>query len=126
MQCSAAVGVRPGVGTGRQSGPSIASQAQRVVRLADRRTLPPIFGFCRFAEAGSQGLVYGDSQKGVARHVDAALEGAEPAGLPVEQPSRIERASNVGTACAPGLVFPLPARADHVIQWTAAIPAQTR
>ena len=93
----------------------------RIVTLANVYKRPGIYGFREFAEAGglmSYGLSYRDYFKGVARYIDKVFRGAKPSELPVEQPTRIELAVNLGTARALKITFPpsILLRADRVIE----------
>ena len=99
----------------------LAGHLQRIVPLANGAPLPAIYGYSEFAEAGglmSYGLSFRDYYKGVARYVDQVLKGAPPADLPVQQPTKIELAINLGTARKLGITMPpqLLARADKVIE----------
>ena len=97
------------------------NEMQRIVSLANGVSLPGVYGFREYAEAGgliSYGLSYRDYYKSVARYVDKVLRGTKPADLPVEQASKIELAINLASAKVLGLSVPqsLLLRADEVIQ----------
>jgi putative ABC transport system substrate-binding protein len=95
--------------------------ARRIADLAAQYRLPAITPFREATDAG--GLVsYGPSITDMFRHsahfVDKILKGANPAELPIEQPTRFELVINLKTAKALGLTLPqsLLVRADEVIQ----------
>jgi putative tryptophan/tyrosine transport system substrate-binding protein len=83
--------------------------------------MPTIFSTRDFVKAGalmSYGPSYTERFGRAADYVDKILRGANPADLPVEQPTKFELVINVTTAKALGLDVPPPllARADEVIE----------
>lgn len=92
-----------------------------IAAFARRERLPSIGGWKPFTQAGalvSYGPVLRDSYARLAFFVDKILNGAKPADLPVEQPTRFELVINLNTAQALGLTIPssLLLRADEVIE----------
>jgi putative ABC transport system substrate-binding protein len=92
-----------------------------VADLALKYRLPTMMDNKEFAEAGgllSLGLDLVDSYRRAATHVDKILKGANPADLPMEQPTKVEFVINLKTANALGLTIPpsLLQRADQVIE----------
>ncbi len=93
----------------------------RIAQFAIQRRIPSIAGNSNYAAAG--GLIgYGPTPVELnliaARQVASILNGANPAEIPVAQPSRLELVINLKTARALGLrIRPsLLARADQVIE----------
>jgi putative tryptophan/tyrosine transport system substrate-binding protein len=94
-------------------------ERRRIVDLARRGELPAMYSQREFIDAG--GLVsYGpsliDMSRRGARQVDKILRGADPKGIPVEQPTKFDLVINLKTARDLGLTIPrsLLARADDV------------
>ena len=96
-------------------------QLKRMVDLIASNRLPAICNFIEFPKLG--GLMgyapsLPDEFRHAASHIDKILKGANPADLPVEQPTRFQLVINLKTAKTLGLEIPstLVARADEVIE----------
>ncbi|MDF3018259.1 MAG: hypothetical protein K0R44_3484 [Thermomicrobiales bacterium] len=103
------------------SNPLFRGTARTVAELALEHRLPAMFGTREYTEAGGL-LSYSpdraDLWRRAAAYVDKILKGADPADLPVQQPTKFELVINLKTAKALGLTIPptLLARADEVIE----------
>jgi putative ABC transport system substrate-binding protein len=101
--------------------PLFFANRQIVLSLASAARLPTLHDLRRFPEEGAL-MSYGpdlyDLFRRAAIYVDRILKGAEPAGLPVEQPTRFELVINLKTAKALGLEIPptLLGLADDIIE----------
>jgi putative ABC transport system substrate-binding protein len=101
--------------------PLFFANRQTVLSLASAAGLPTLHDLRRFPEEGAL-MSYGpdlyDLFRRAAIYVDRILKGAEPAGLPVEQPTRFELVINLKTAKALGLEIPptLLGLADDIIE----------
>jgi len=94
---------------------------QQIVNFVKHQRIPSMFDRGSLAMAGGL-MSYGPDQVELWRHaavlVDKIFKGANPADLPVEQPTKFELVINLRTAKALGLTIPpsLLQRADEVIQ----------
>lgn len=101
--------------------PLVYLERKRIAELALKHRLPAIYGGAEYADAGGL-LAYGPSYPELFRraaiYVDKILKGANPANLPIEQPTTFELVINANTARALGLAIPssMLARAKRVIQ----------
>jgi putative ABC transport system substrate-binding protein len=94
---------------------------KRIVDFALKSRLPSMHGNREFVDAGglmSYGADLADGYRRVAIYVDKILKGANPADLPIEQPTKFEFEINLKTAKQIGVTIPpkVLARADRVIK----------
>lgn len=101
--------------------PRVASYRQFLPRYALEKRLPTMFDWEPFVEAG--GLMsyvpdFPDMARRVAGYVDRILRGANPADLPIQQPTEIYLTLNRKTAQAIGVRVPenILQRVDRVIE----------
>lgn len=93
---------------------------ERISKLALKYRLPTIAYVPEFTDAGAL-MSYGPPRQAMyrrsAHYVKKILAGANPADLPVEQPTQIELSINLKTARTLGITIPdaLLARADQVV-----------
>jgi putative ABC transport system substrate-binding protein len=102
--------------------PIFTAQASRLAHLATSHKLPAIYYHQGFAKAGGL-LAYGPNLSAfswyrAAIYVDKILKGAQPADLPIEQPTKFDLVINLQAAKQIGLTSPphVLARADRVIR----------
>jgi putative ABC transport system substrate-binding protein len=93
----------------------------RLAELAARHGVPASYDNRQIVAAGglmSYGPNTNDMLRRAVSYVDKILKGANPADLPIEQPTRFELVINIRTAKSLGLTVPqsLLARADEVIE----------
>jgi putative ABC transport system substrate-binding protein len=92
-----------------------------IADFAIQARLPSTFHLREFAASGgliAYGVDRSDLFRRAASYVDKILKGANPADLPVEQPTKFELVINLKTAKALGLTIPpnLLSIADDVIE----------
>jgi putative ABC transport system substrate-binding protein len=103
------------------SGPFFAQQSRRLTELAIRYRLPSMFIFKAYTESGGL-MSYGADNVAMytqsASYVAKVLQGAKPADLPVELPTKFEFAVNLKTAKALSIELPtsILLRANDVIE----------
>jgi putative ABC transport system substrate-binding protein len=101
--------------------PMLYGEHKRIVELAAKSRLPAMYAAREFVDDGGL-MSYGASLpnlfRGAATYVDKILKGANPADLPVEQPTKLELVFNLKTAKELGLVIPREflLLADEVIE----------
>ena len=87
----------------------ITKYRNEILDLAAKRSMPVVSLYKEFAEAGGL-IAYGASPPPIyrraAHYVDKILKGANPADLPVEQPTKFDSVINLKTAQAQGLSIP--------------------
>jgi ABC-type uncharacterized transport system substrate-binding protein len=103
------------------SDPLVGSNRVRITTLAAAARMPATYGLRDYVEAGglmSYGPSFADLFRRAANYVDKILRGTNPGDLPVEQPTKFERAINLKTAKALGLRIPqtLLATADAIME----------
>ena len=94
---------------------------RRIVELANEWRLPAIYQIGDFVDMGgwlSYGPDFHEQFRKAAVYVDRILKGANPADLPVEQPTKFELEINLKTSKLLGVTIPdsILARADKVIE----------
>ncbi len=116
-----AFGRQPNGGLIVLSGPATSVNRELIIALAARFKLPAIYPYPFYVKSGgliSYGIDNHDLWRRAADYVDRILKGANPAELPVQEPTKFELAINLKTAKNLGLTIPpsLIARADDVIE----------
>ena len=97
------------------------SLRENLVEHAAKHRIPAMYGSAEFVEKGgliSYSTNVVDHYRRAATYVDKIFKGANPAELPIEQPTKFELIVNTGTAKALGVAIPrsILLRADRVIE----------
>ena len=103
------------------SDPIFQTYQSHIAKFAAKQQLPSISEVPGFAEAGGliqYGLSIPEMGRQAAVYVDKILNGANPADLPIERPTKFEFLINLNTAKQLGLILPpaMLARAEKVIK----------
>ncbi len=88
--------------------PMLFAEHRHIVELAAKNRLPAMYQAREFVEAGglmSYGSNLADQARRAAVYIDKILNGAKPADLPVEQPTKFELLVNLKTARELGLTI---------------------
>ena len=101
--------------------PLTMNYRNQIAEFAAKNRLPAIYGLREYVDSGgliSYGASFLDQVRRAASYVDKILKGANPADLPVEQPTKFELVINLKTARTLGLDMPpsVLARADELIE----------
>jgi putative ABC transport system substrate-binding protein len=101
--------------------PATSVHHELIAALATRLRLPTIYPYPYFVESGgliSYGIDNHDLWRRAADYMDRVLKGANPAELPVQEPTKFVLAINLKTAKALGVTVPsqLLARANEIIE----------
>lgn len=97
------------------------SLRESLIEHAAKHRIPTMYGSAEFAEKGgliSYSANFVDQYRRAASYVDKIFKGANPAELPIEQPTKFDLVVNLRTAKALGLAIPqsILLRADRVIE----------